>query len=382
MTDGVALPIPAPGDPARPGPLAASVTTAIPPRCPTRTRLYRSGRLVAEGFPAERIRDHLDEHSDAVVWLDLDDPDAADLGIVTEEFDLHPLAVEDAVQDHQRPKLDRYPTHLFINVYAVALTGHVPTLESARSTRRGPSTPGTVRGPDRDLELLVTEMSAFITPRALVTVRKSAFDIDRIIARWDAPGAPVSCGVGFLVHGWLDAIVDGQYQAAQALDDVADDLEEALFDPCRRAEIRRRGFALRRALGRLRRLTAPMREVVGRLVRDDTHTGLIDEAISPYLHDILDQAAGAAETVEGAREHIGGVLDTNLGEQGNELNVITRKLAAWAAIIAVPTAITGFYGQNVPYPGFEQPWGFVTSSVLIVGLATGLYALLRRRDWL
>src|SRR3954452_20026968 len=74
MTDGAALPIPAPGDPARPGPLAASVTTAIPPRCPTRTRLYRSGRLVAEGFPAERIRDHLDEHSDAVVWLDLDDP--------------------------------------------------------------------------------------------------------------------------------------------------------------------------------------------------------------------------------------------------------------------------------------------------------------------
>src|SRR5438067_814695 len=83
--------------------------------------------------------------------------------------------------------------------------------------------PGDVSGPDRDLGLLGTEMSAFITPRALVTVRKSAFDIDRIIARWDAPGAPVSCGVGFLVHGWLDAIVDGQYQAAQALDDVADD---------------------------------------------------------------------------------------------------------------------------------------------------------------
>jgi len=92
---------------------------------------------VAEGFPAERIRDHLDEHSDAVVWLDLDDPDAADLGIVTEEFDLHPLAVEDAVQDHQRPKLDRYPTHLFVNVYAVALSGHIPTVESTRSSRRG-----------------------------------------------------------------------------------------------------------------------------------------------------------------------------------------------------------------------------------------------------
>lgn len=125
---------------------------------------------MVEGFPAERIRNHLDEHADAVVWLDLDDPDHADLGIVTEEFDLHPLAVEDATLDHQRPKLDRYPTHLFVNVYAVAV--------------------------ERDLELRVAELSAFITPRALITIRKSAFDIDRIIAHWDAPGSPVSCGVG------------------------------------------------------------------------------------------------------------------------------------------------------------------------------------------
>jgi len=356
MTDSAAPPIPAPGDPQQPGAVAGSVTTAIPPRCPTRTRLYRSGRLVAEGFPAERIREHLDAYADAVVWLDLDDPDTADLGIVIEEFDLHPLAVEDAIQDHQRPKLDHYPTHLFVNVYAVAV--------------------------EPELDLRVTELSAFITPRALITIRKAAFDIDRVVARWDAPGSPVDCGVGFLVHGWLGAVVDGQYQVAQALDDVADDLEDALFDPGKRAEIRRRGFALRRALGRVRRMTAPMREVVGRLVRDDSQPGLFDDAIRPYLHDVLDRAVGAAETVDGAREHVGGVLDTNLAEQGNELNVITRKLAAWAAIIAVPTAITGFYGQNVPYPGFEQPWGFLCSSALIVVLASGLYVLLRRWDWL
>jgi magnesium transporter len=121
MTDGAALPLPASGDPHRPGPVATSVTTAVPPRCATRTRLYRSGRLVAEGFPAEQIREHLDEHADAVVWLDLDEPDAADLGIVIEEFDLHPLAVEDAIMDHQRPKLDRYPTHLATTSSAAAI---------------------------------------------------------------------------------------------------------------------------------------------------------------------------------------------------------------------------------------------------------------------
>jgi len=132
----------------RTGAVAGSVTTAIPPRCPTRTRLYRSGRLVAEGFPAERIREHLDAYADAVVWLDLDDPDTADLGIVIEEFDLHPLAVEDAIQDHQRPKLDHYPTHLFVNVYAVAV--------------------------EPELDLRVTELSAFITPRALLARRRKS----------------------------------------------------------------------------------------------------------------------------------------------------------------------------------------------------------------
>ena len=93
-----------------------------------------------------------------------------------------------------------------------------------------------------------------------------------------------------------------------------------------------------------------MREVVDRLVRDDTRTGLHEETILPYLHDVHDRVLGAAETVDSARDQVGGVLETNLGEQDNELNIITRKLAAWAAIIAVPTAVTGFYGQNVPYP--------------------------------
>jgi magnesium transporter len=138
---------------------------------------------------------------------------------VTEEFDLHPLAVDDAILDHQRPKLDRFPTHLFLNVYAVALTGCDPKPDQTPSPTRGRSPRRDDSNPDRDLELIVTELSAFITPRALITVRKSAFDIDKVIARWDAPGAPISGGVGFLVHGWLDAVVEAQYQAAQALED-------------------------------------------------------------------------------------------------------------------------------------------------------------------
>jgi magnesium transporter len=103
---------------------------------------------------------------------------------------------------------------------------------------------------------------------------------------------------------------------------------------------------------------------------------------SPYFHDVYDYVLGAAESVDSTRERIGSILETNLNEQSNDLNEITKKLAAWAAIIAVPTAVTGFYGQNVPYPGYTQVWGFVTSTVVIVVLAGGLYVLLRRRGWL
>jgi magnesium transporter len=359
MTSEVAVPKPepAPGDPQVPGPSAPSVTTAVPPRCPTRTRLYRDGRLVAEGFPAEDIAENLAAHPDAVVWLDLLDPDKADLGILTQEFGLHPLAVEDAVVDHQRPKLDRYPSHLFLNVYAVAF--------------------------DRaDLELTLSEMSAFITPRAFITVRKGEFDVDTVVARWDANPELTHVGVGFLVHGWLDAVADGHYRAAQEIDDASDELEDALFGPRSSLDLRRRGFELRKSLSRLRRVTVPMREVIGRLIREDSHIPFMNDEISPYFHDVYDHVLGAAEDVDSTRDRIGSILETNLNEQSNELNEITKKLAAWAAIIAVPTAITGFYGQNVPYPGFSQPWGFVTSAVVIVVLAGALFLMLRRRGWL
>ena len=104
--------------------------------------------------------------------------------------------------------------------------------------------------------------------------------------------------------------------------------------------------------------------------------------MAPYFADIEDHVLRSVEGVETARDLITSILETDFNEQGSELNEVTKKLAAWAAIIAVPTAVTGFYGQNVPYPGFEQPWGFVVSAVVMLVLAGGLYVLLRRRGWL
>jgi len=263
--------------------------------------------------------------------------------------------VEDAVHDHQRPKLDRYRSHLFANMYAVGFD-------------------------ERSGELTTSEISAFITGRALITVRKAEFDVDTLLARWDAGDDIAGSGVGFLVHGLLDAVVDGHYAVVEQLNAAVDELEDALFEPRPGLSIRRRGFELRKSLARLRRVVLPMREVVGRLVREDAH--LVDETLAPYFQDVQDHVLRAAESVESAGDLVASVLETDFNEQGNELNEITKNLAAWAAIIAVPTAVTGYYGQNVPYPGFSQHWGFISSTIVIIMLSAGLYLVLRRRGWL
>jgi magnesium transporter len=353
----VAQPVTAAGDPQTPGPPSPSVSRAIPPKCPTRTRLYRAGRLLEEGFPAERMSERLAADPDAVVWLDLYDPDPADLRIVTDEFGLHPLAVEDAIHPHQRPKVDRYRTHLFANMYAVKVA-------------------------DRSEELTIGEISMFITPRALVTVRKDDFDIDALIERWDLNTDLVDSGnqISILVYGLLDAVVDGHYDAVEQLDDAIDELQTHLFRERTGVDIRRRAYELGATIAMLRRVVAPMQEVVNRLMRADAH--LLDSVLTPYYQDVHDHALRTTETVDAARDRVDRIADTQLNEQSAQLNEITKKLAAWAAIIAVPTAVTGFYGQNVPYPGFGRHSGFVSSVVVMLVLAGGLFVFLRRRGWL
>jgi magnesium transporter len=338
---------------------AVDVTEHPVPACPTDTRLYQDGKVVAEGFGAEDVAEQLDRHPAAVLWLDLYDPDQDDLRTIAAEFQLHPLAVEDAVADLERPKLDRYPGHLFINVYSVEVG---------------------VKGENPDVQK--AEISAFITDRALITVRKSPSDTRRFVERWDADAElGAGTGVGFLVYGMLDVIVDGHAAVAQHIDQAMDGTEDAILEEGGAPRgVRRRGFALRKALASVRRAAAPMSEMITQLVRPEAE--LVDERLVPYFRDVDDHARHATDTIDHARDRINGLLEADLTEQSNDLNDITRKLAAWAAIIAVPTALTGYFGQNVPYPGYGKSWGYVQSLVLIVITAGSLYWYLKRRGWL
>jgi magnesium transporter len=322
-----------------------------------RTRLYRDGALVAEGFPVAEISERIADPA-AVVWLDLAAPTEADLQTISDEFLLDPLAVEDAVARRERPKLDRYEDHLFINLYATYLD-------------------------PRTRELGTSEIAAFVTPRALITVRKDEhFKADNLIGVWDASPDLATSGVGFLVHGMLDLVVDSHFAAVQALDDELEDLEDHLFDVGRPGgiDVPRRSFELRKSLVRLRRVVLPMREVLNSLMR--RQLGVVDDAMAPSYQDVYDHVLRATEWTESLRDFVTTILETHLTIQSNRLNETMKKLTGWAAIIAVPTAVTGFFGQNVPYPGFAHESGLYASVVIMVGIALFLYVMFKRRGWL
>ncbi|MHB8245857.1 MAG: magnesium transporter CorA family protein [Acidimicrobiales bacterium] len=308
------------------------------------------------GFPVAEISNHLREEG-TLVWLDLRDPDEADLAVVSEEFGLHPLAVEDAVHARQRPKLDRYKTHLFLNAYGVRL-----------DVGSG--------------ELATTEVAAFITPRALITVRKDdGFDIATVIERWDQGPELAANGIGYLLQGLLDVVVDTHFATVQSLDDQLDALEDELFaDKPADREVQRRSFELRKSLVLLRRVVLPMREVVNSLLRRDL--GVVDEALQPYYQDIYDHVLRATEWTESLRDLVTTILETNLTIQGNRMNTISKKVTSWAAIIAVPTFITGFAGMNLPYPGFAKSWGLVVVVAIMTVSPVVLYISFKRKDWL
>ena len=321
----------------------------------TRTRAFRDGHVESQGFRPEDLAHYLRD-AGTVVWIDLDTTDTEELDLVARELGIHELAVEDAREPRQRPKLDLYADHQLLSMYAAKLEGANRTLR-------------------------LSELTVFITRSAMVTVHDETFDMDNVVSRWDASMNLAEHGVGFLLYGLIDHVVDGHFDAVGALDEEIDDLEDLVFGKTSmEMNVQRRSFALRRSLIRLRRVVLPMREVVNTMTRRDLL--VVDDEMSPYFQDVYDHVLRATEWTESLRDLVNTVLETNLTIQGNRLNVITKKVTSWAAIIAVPTAITGFYGQNLPYPGFSETSGFVTSSILIVALSACLFMLFRRKDWL
>ena len=305
----------------------------------------------------ERVSDYL-EQPDTLVWADLCLPDRNELHQIADELGLAPLAVEDAVESHERPKVDRYSTHFFLTTYAMTFP------------------------PDQKLH--VAKVSAFVLPQALVTVHRPDFDMEPVVKAWDETPEMFEFGGRGLLYGLLDVIVDGHLACLQQLDDRVEEAEDALFDEKLRSDtdVQRQTYELRRQMTGVRKVVLPMRDVADTMLRHaEVHHGEQTEIVE-RLRDLRDHVIRTNEWNDSLRDVVTTMFETGLSLADARLNQIVRKLSGWAAIIAVPTAVTGFYGQNVPYPGFGQWWGFLVSTAATVLLAVGIYIVFKKKGWL
>lgn len=298
-----------------------------------------------------------------LVWVDLCNPDHTQLEKLSAELSLEARAVEDLVDRVARTKATRYATHTFLTVYATGL---------------GPIVPGAIES-----RLLTARISILVLPNAVVTVRHESeplgtvFDIDEVVRRWDDNADLLDRGSPALLHGILDVVVDAQFDTIQSLDDAVESLEDGLFDDTgSNRTIQRNTYRLRKELVELRRIVLPMREVVNTIRRTDSTER------DGWYDDLYDNVIRAAEWTESLRDMITTVFETNLSLQDARLNIVVKKLTGWAAILAVPTLVTGWYGQNIPYPGFSEFSGVVTSALVSVLASVVLFVLFKRRGWI
>ncbi len=374
-----------------------------------RIRVYRNGRATEEKIEVDQLG-QLAKDPEATVWVDVDSPDRTIIEALREQLGFHKLAIEDVLGTRQRPKLETYGDHFFLNAYVTDVRDGPGEALASSASASSASAPAAGRGPDEDAgedpdndpgqaadpRLHTTEVSAFITGNMVVVVPEgNGFDAEEVLRRADENADICHSGSGFLVYSLLDYLVDKQLETAEAFDASADDLGSLLFAH-RPQDVQLRSFRLHKELTGLRRVLVPMREVLSGVLRHESapqnggqHGGQngggdapAHPELLPYFQDVYDHVLRAVDWTESARDMVNNVLQTYLTIQGNNMNVIMKKVTSWAAIIAVPTAITGFYGMNVPYPGVDTQWGVVVAVVVMLLLSVGLYTVFKRKNWL
>ncbi|MBP7929167.1 MAG: magnesium transporter CorA family protein [Acidimicrobiia bacterium] len=329
---------------------------SLTPAFARRSRAWRDGKLIGENFPLSEVSDYLASSPDTVVWVDLCEPDKAQLLTLAEEFSLHELAVEDALAPHQRPKLDHYETHKFLVIRAMELDAETG-------------------------ELLQTEVDSFISSRWLITIRKNErFKMDPVVARWDRSPDLTKYGVAFLLYGLLDYVVDEYFQVIDRFDDYYDQASQALFEeqPLDATQ-QKNWFENHQALVRFHRQVVSMREAISGLMRREHD---LSDVMYPYYQDVYDHILRISESTDTLRDLGSSIMDTNLALRDFRQNQKMNRVTSWAAIVAVPTLVTGYFGMNVPYPGEGSHIGVIVSALLTLVVPLVMYVYFRKRDLL
>ncbi|MGW2487012.1 magnesium and cobalt transport protein CorA [Streptomyces sp. NPDC001606] len=356
---------------AAPSPSPSYDTTRDPatPSAVVDCAVYRDGVRVQHAkplTPQEAMR--LVRRDGGFVWIGLHEPTEAEFAGIAAEFGLHPLAVEDAVQAHQRPKLERYDDSLFTVFKTIHYVEHDQLTDSSEVVETGEV-------------MCFTGRDFFITVRhggqgSLRALRHRLQDEPELLAK----------GPSAVLHAIADHVVDGYIAVADAVQDDIDEVETEVFSPGPRGGASRgvdstRIYQLKREVLEFKRAVAPLLRPMQLL--SERPMRLIDPDIQKYFRDVADHLARVQEQVLGFDELLNSILQANLAQASVAQNEDMRKITSWAAIFAVPTMVAGVYGMNFTYmPELHWKYGYPVIMGLTVALCLGIHRTLKRNGWL
>jgi len=314
---------------------------------------YRDGKKIAD-VAREEIRTYL-ERNDCIVWVAVRDPELHELDLLEEEFDLHPLAIEDARHGHQRPKFEEYGDSLFFVMHMIE--------------------------PDGD-DLRVGEVEIFVAKNYVLSVRsRSERNFADVRARCEREPELLQHGTGYILYALMDAVVDRYFPILDDIETKLENIEDRIFaGTSPRANIEAL-YDLKQQLVTLKHATAPLLEAVGKL-----HGGRVPHlcnGLGDYFRDVSDHLGRINQSIDAARDMITTAISVNLSLITLQENEVTKRLAGYAALVAVPTLIAGIYGMNFEHmPELRWQWGYPLSLAAMVIIDSYLFYRFRKAKWL
>ena len=314
---------------------------------------YEEGRKFAD-IDKRDIRNYL-QRPGCFVWVALRDATEEELSEMQDEFDLHPLAVEDARHGHQRPKIEEYGDLLFVVVNTVDVVGD---------------------------ELKIGEVDIFVGRNYVLSVRQhSEQGFLGVRARAEREPELLRNGAGYVLYALIDAVVDRYFPVLDAVETELESVEQQLFaakDP--RANVESL-YYVKQKLTTLKHVTGPMLEYSGKLFGG--RVPQVCAGLGEYFRDVYDHLVRVNQSIDTARDTVATAIQVNLGLVQISDTEVTKRLAAYGALVAVPTMIVGIYGMNFKHmPELEWPWGYPLVMAVIAAIDLYLFARFRKAGWL
>jgi magnesium transporter len=292
---------------------------------------------------------------DTFVWLGVAEPSTEEFEAIAREFDLHELAVEDAIKAHQRPKVERFGDTLLVVVKTASYVDSEEVIE-------------------------IGELLLFVNPAFIVTVRHGKGELGEVRTRIEQRPDLLEHGAGTVLYAILDHVVDGYEEAAQGVDVDIQEVEREVFSPGE-TNPAERIYKLEREVLDFHRAVAPLSEEVDELARGRFEE--IPGALHEYFRDVHDHLRRVEGRILGFRELLDGALQANLTQVSVRQNEDMRKISAWVAILAVPTMVAGIYGMNFEHmPELRWRYGYPAVLLVILVACALLYRGFRRAGWL